>query len=210
MGPEWDKVSKNVTHFSKFLVELEASITEPSIKKIIRGNICDFNFSNLSQSECETMAGGIVTKGLVNLVNYYANALRDGKDAWDGSNHTHEAMIETFLVEGMVNIERLGFHFAYPSYERIQSFMRNETILMIQEHQNTSVKIIVTFIVIYSFAGLVIWNLVWKLIVMERTIWRKMIRQIPNKMLLNSKMLKLFLINNCDHALDSVKNKLFI
>ena len=211
MGPEWDKVSKNVTYFSKFLVELEASITEPSIKKIIRGNICDFNFSSkVPPSQCETMAGGIVTKGLVNLVNYYANALRDGKDAWDGSNHTHEAMIETFLVEGMVNIERLGFHFAYPSYERIQSFMRNETILMIQEHQNTSVKIIVTFIVIYSFAGLVIWNLVWKLIVMERTIWRKMIRQIPNKMLLNSKMLKLFLINNCDHALDSVKNKLFI
>jgi len=211
MGPEIERILQDVTHFQDFLLELERSVEDPEIKQIIKGDLCDVIFSvRVNSSQCKILSGGAATRGMSGLVSYAISGIRDTKDAWDGSNHTQEAMHEAFQVQGLVDIEATSFNFLHPGFEKLQGFMKNQTIEMIKEHQTASVKIIVTFIVLYASVGLVQSAYIREFMTSQRAVWRKMIRHIPVKILLSNKQLKTFLINNCDHILDSVKNKLYL
>jgi hypothetical protein len=117
-------------------------------------------------------------------------------------------MKAAFNSTNFLNIQTVDTNWITLIYAQLTELLKENAISALQLFQQSSQYIVIGFMIGFVAAIYAFYKTVLIPIESERNDWRKMIRVVPNKVILSNNHLKSYLIHNCEGYLDSVRKML--
>jgi len=179
------EAQQQVVNFETFvigdLLDKQNGLSENTfLNEIAIGNLCDlYTFSDeILTKLCPDLGGGIATKGIIGLYNYFVTSLNTVEDCYTNSQQTWQDSQACLGLEELINVEVIYPYF-FQSYRNLDTIIREEIVTSADKYLNSITVLLSTYIGLYVVLGtLAGWKLKKRL---EKEIndWRKMIRVIP-------------------------------
>jgi len=188
-------LSKVQDFIVKDLLSSDYGLAEnPLLYNTAVGNICEiYTFSDPNlESNCATFANGAATKGIVSLNSYILYTLQNVYQCFEASEKTFADQHICLGLEDLINLE-VFYPYIYEAYKGIDVLIREEMVLDYDGLQGDIDRTVWIYVVLYIILGSLFgWNITKKLD-NEMIDWRKLLRQIPYPVAIESKMLKVYI-----------------
>ena len=214
IGEEWENIYSKVTLFQGTLTTVvegykKRGFVNPGLEDLVHGNLCTFvNSDEFNSQQCASFNGGILLKGILGMNGALLRSLRNVKDYYDYSSKSTADMINAFDMEDYINIETLDFNWVKPSYSELINILQYQAKKSLELDKDDARSIVIGYFFIYAFALFFLRLKLFSLMENERRNWRCMLRSVPNRILLDNKHLKTYLLTHCDGQLESIKKYL--
>jgi len=147
-------------------------------------------------------------KGILGMNGALLRSMRNVKNYYDYSSKTTFAMRRAFDMDDYIKIETLDFNWVSPSYTELIIILQDQAKKSLEFYGRDARSIVIGYFFIYAFALFFFWRKIFRFMENERRDWRSMMRSVPNRILLDNKHLKTYLLNHCDGQLESMKKYL--
>lgn len=95
-----------------------------------------------------------------------------------------------------------------PGFQQLEALLKGEVLQAVAAFKANSVLYVSLFGVGFLVLIMTVWIPIWKKFREERLKLQKMFRIIPVNIIRGNTFVKNYLISNCDHVLDPIKNLL--
>lgn len=206
----WDELFTQVTQAQNNFVQLidpkEGIGNIPELELIIKGSLCDAIENDPAYYPyCESTAAGALLKGVIGGTSLLLSILQRIKESFEVSSRTFPDMVKALGDPEFINLEIIGELYLFRAFEQIDALIKSQVKTDLENYKSEIGLAVAIFIIAYILSGLLLWWKVENRFRVERSGWRKMMRLIPNQMVMTDKLLKDYLINNSEGILDSVK-----
>jgi len=176
------------------------------LREVMEGNLCKIpQISTLPEASCAAIGGGILTQGQIKVLSFMYSGFEESKNAFDSSNQTLAAASISLNLKAKLTGEDIGSYVSYAN-TLIRSLTKTQLQNSISNHQKDVINIIIVYALVYVGLALLLSLKIWRSIKKERVDWRKIIRHVPYSIISSSKLLKVYLVNNCHSSFDNVKS----
>jgi len=188
---------------------LETDGNEPEdilLKEVMEGNLCKIKaIYSGSEASCVAIGNGILTQGQIKMLSFLYSSMEESKNTFDASNQTLAAASISLNLPAKLTGEDIGSYVSYAN-TLIRSTTKKQLQNSISKHQKDVINIIIVYALVYVVLAIIMSWKIWRSIKKERVDWRKIIRYVPYSIISSSKLLKVYLVNNCHSSFDSVKS----
>lgn len=180
---------------------------DAQLVELIKGNLCQALTSDpYAGAQCASLIYGIVQKGMIDVNTFMIAFVQNTKNNFDASNRTHQDMYKAITQQDFIQVDPVWALYMLPGYQEIDKLIRERLALDFNTYQNAVSTVISVCGVLFIMIGLVLWWRVKDLFDQERIGWRKIVRLIPDTVVLNNKMLKNYLVANTTIALANLES----
>jgi len=176
-------------------------------KGFIQMNLCETYLDNTEKGECVSVANGMVTNGLNAILTYTKQTLDSMMDlATDSSGSTSDIMT-ALNQDSLKTLESVLQYLSQGFYLLTENLANNED----SEQDNFQVTQIVILLVFLSVLLIMNYFMVWKgfrRLDGQKFDNMKILRVIPAPLILESKMIKTYLLKSFKDDLSSITNKI--
>jgi len=184
---------KAANRFLDNLKETDSSLSD-EVNNFYVGDLCQGFFKG--SSECKSIGGGVVTRGIEAIQSYMISNLVANKLRYDSSNKTQEAIQEVFGYQSFVDADRIYSDYARPAYNAFVDLLKTNLQDHIKSIQGNFIKLIIVFVVIVDVILLLIWREIEKSMKRERIHIRRMLRMVPTNYVMTNKIFRGVLIRD--------------
>jgi len=178
----------------------------PVIHELVNGDLCKTTLfpQPFPFEVCINSGKGAARQGIIGMNSYALSAVRTLKDAFEYSDRSFAKQAEILSMPIFQDVELGIFAYLLSAYNVLEAQIKGNLKILVDEYKQVSRSFLIPTIILDTILGLLLWGYIWRRLDSERTKWRKMFRHIPYEMIHTNKVLRSYLISNCDHLLDSV------
>jgi len=184
---------KAANRFLDSLKNIDSSLSE-QVNAFYVGDLCHSFFTG--SSECKTIGGGVVTRGIEAIQSYMISNLVASKLRYDKSDKTSQAIQEIFGYQSFVDADRIYSHYARPAYNAFVDLLKTNLQDHIKKIQSNFITLIIVFVVVVDVVLLLIWREIEKSMKRERIHIRRMLRMVPTNYVMTNKIFRGVLIRD--------------
>ena len=199
-------LSEDIPDFLNRFLDDPRGMNMTLLQGIIHGDICDVVIlPAIPSSVCKKITAIMGAHGLILTTKYFVDGQAETVRMFDSSNQTVADALVAYGIKPEVLSEQIS-SFTLKSAEILENIFKDDLKDSVIIYRQEVITIITVYAVVYVILGAFLLLVVLRSIKKERRVWRKIIRQIPFSIIASNKSLKAYLINDCDHILDSFKN----
>ena len=176
-------------------------------KSFIQTSLCEMYIEATEKSECIRVAGGLNTQGLLGILTFLKTTLETLTDLATQSNGSPADITNALNQDSLIRIES-NMKYIEEGFDVLINSLAESELKEQDTFQTNQIIILLVFIVLL---GIINYFMVWKgfkRLDGQKFDNMKILRVIPAPMILESKMLKTYLLKSFKDDLSSITNKI--